>query len=152
MTNQIEKIYNFLQLSDSIATSGQPTEEQFREIQASGYQLLINLALSDSTNALVNEQEIVEAKGMEYINIPVVWEHPTLKDIQEFFRVMQANTDKKIFVHCVANMRVSAFVYLYRLIYDHLSEEDAKQDLEKIWIPNPTWQQFIQRVREYYQK
>jgi hypothetical protein len=49
-------------------------------------------------------------------------------------------------------MRVSAFMYLYRIIHEHINTEEAKQDLQKIWQPNETWQQFIEKVVEHYQK
>ena len=58
----MEDIYNFLQLSDSIATSGQPTTEQFSAIKDSGYKIVINLALQTSSNALPDEKQIVKLK------------------------------------------------------------------------------------------
>jgi hypothetical protein len=102
--------------------------------------------------------------GLEYIHIPVLWEAPTLENFQEFANVMNAHSDQKIFVHCAANKRVSAFMYLYRQLEDSLvaeskaaptrterpcqrvDEETAKVDLEKIWQPNEIWQNFIDRV------
>lgn len=150
-TNSIEEIYNYLKISDSVATAGQPTEAQFSTIQKSGYQIVVNLARPDSPNALPNEQALVESLGMQYIPIPVVWENPTLEDISRFFSVIETNADKSVFVHCAANMRVSSFVYLYRLIRAGTSEEQAKQDLHRIWTPNETWQRFIQQAIEYYQ-
>lgn len=149
---KIEEIYNFLKLSDSVATSGQPTESQFAAIKESGYQVVVNLALPESSNALPNEQEIVESLGMEYVHIPVVWENPTLDDLARFFNIVEANADKSIFVHCAANMRVSAFMYLYRLLREQISNEQATQDLHQIWIPNENWQKFIQQAIASYQK
>ena len=148
--NKIEDIYNFLKLSDSIATAGQPTAEQFSAIGESGYQVVVNLALTKSLNALPDEQAIIEAQGMEYVHIPVIWENPTIEDIKRFFSVMETNVDKNVFVHCAANMRVSAFMYLYRLIHEHISDEDAKKDLQQIWVPNENWQKFIAQVIEHY--
>jgi protein tyrosine phosphatase (PTP) superfamily phosphohydrolase (DUF442 family) len=149
--HSIEDIYNFLKLSDAIATSGQPTEEQFSVIKDSGYQIVVNLALPKSPNALPDEKQVVEAQGMQYKNIPVVWDNPTLEDVAQFFSIMEDNSDKNIFVHCAANMRVSAFMYLYRRIHKGMSDEDARKDLEKIWVPNETWQKFIEQVVEHYQ-
>jgi hypothetical protein len=69
----------------------------------------------------------------------------------KFFHVMEANADKQIFVHCAANMRVSAFIYLYRCLHQGLNDEVARQDLQRIWFPNEVWSNFIQTVldREY---
>lgn len=146
----IEEIYNYLKLSDSVVTAGQPTEAQFPAIKESGYQVIVNLALPESTNAIPHEQEIVESLGMQYVHIPVVWENPTLEDVARFFSVLEANTDIPVFVHCAANMRVSAFMYLYRIICDRMNDEQAKQDLHQIWTPNDTWQAFIEQVIEQY--
>lgn len=145
-TQGLEDIYNFLNISDVIATAGQPTAAQLPIISESGYQVIVNLALSTSDNALPDEQKIVESHNMEYIHIPVIWEKPTIKDVRSFFQVMQANKDKKIFVHCAANMRVSAFMYLYRRLHQEVNDQDAQEDLCKIWIPNETWNKFIQEV------
>ena len=159
-TNQIEQIYNYLKLSDSVATGGQPTEAQFSLIQEAGYQVVVNLARPDSPGALPNEQAIVESLGMRYAPIPVDWENPTIEDVAHFFSVMEAICASQqrfaiaaqpVFVHCAANMRVSAFMYLYRLIHQGMSDEQAKSDLQKIWTPNDTWQAFIQQAVEHYQ-
>ncbi len=151
MSKEIEDIYNFLKLSDSIATSGQPTTEQFEAIKESGYRVVVNLALSTSSNALHNEKQIVEAQSMQYVHIPVIWEKPTIENVTEFFSVMEANTEQKIFVHCVANKRVSAFMYLYRRLHENMSDEEAKKELHQIWVPNETWQKFIEQVNRLAQ-
>ncbi len=146
-SDSIEQIYNFRQLGE-IATAGQPTAPQFSSIAASGYQVAINLAMPDSTNAIPNERELVESEAMDYIHIPVVWEHPTIEDLEVFFAAIDANRDRQIFVHCAMNMRVSAFMYLYRRIRQSLNDRVAKADLTQIWTPNPIWQEFIDRASE----
>lgn len=150
MSNQIENIYNFLQISNLIATSGQPTEKQFSAIKNSGYRVIINLALTDSPRAISNEKQIVDSLGIEYIHIPVVWEKPKIADFSQFESVMRVNSDKKVFVHCIANKRVSAFMYLFRYFHQGINKEDAKQDLYQIWIPNDIWQHFIDEVLEKF--
>jgi protein tyrosine phosphatase (PTP) superfamily phosphohydrolase (DUF442 family) len=143
MSTQLTEILNFLPISDQIATAGQPTVEQFQAIQAAGYQVVVNLAAPSSTNWIANEKEIVESLGMQYIGIPVIWEEPTLENLQEFFGVLNENTETPVFVHCAMNMRVSAFVYLYRR-GQGVEDAIAQADLAKIWTPNEVWTQFIQ--------
>jgi protein tyrosine phosphatase (PTP) superfamily phosphohydrolase (DUF442 family) len=147
MGERIEDIYNFVQLSDRIATAGQPTAIQYPAIVNAGYQVVINLALKESANALPDEDQIVANLGLEYIPIPVLWDAPTLENFQEFVTVMNTRKDRKIFVHCAANMRVSAFMYLYRQIDDCIDEATARLDLAKIWVPNETWQTFIDTTK-----
>jgi len=142
----LEDIYNYLELSESIATSGQPSESQIADIAETGYQLVINLALSNTKNSLSDERSTVESYRMEYIHLPVIWEYPTVENLESFCDVMDANQEKKIFVHCAANMRVSAFMALYRIRRLGWSPEEAFQDMQRIWTPEAWWRDFILAV------
>lgn len=144
----METIQNFVQIKDRLATAGQPTIEQFTAIRDAGYTVVINLAVPTSEGAIANEREIVESLGMQYFHIPVAWDNPTIDDFNQFSDLMQIHNDQSIFVHCAKNMRVSAFVYLYRRSHEKVSEEDARADLHKIWQPNPTWRAFIKTILE----
>jgi protein tyrosine phosphatase (PTP) superfamily phosphohydrolase (DUF442 family) len=143
MGNELGDIFNFLKISESIATAGQPTEAQLSSVKNAGYQLIINLAPGIHENALPNEQEIVESLEMEYIHIPVAFDRPTIEDFKRFCDVIRSNQDRLIFIHCAANLRVSSFMYLYHRIYQEMSHETAQIELTKIWTPNPVWQEFI---------
>lgn len=143
MGDNLANIFNFLQISPTIATAGQPTASQLSSIKAAGYQLIINLAPGTHENALPNEQEIVESLEIEYIHIPVKFDRPTIEDFDSFCDVMQSHQDRSIFIHCAANLRVSSFMYLYHRIYKDVTEEAAQIELAKIWTPNPIWQEFI---------
>ncbi|HMX30461.1 MAG TPA: sulfur transferase domain-containing protein, partial [Blastocatellia bacterium] len=150
-TSSVEGIRAFVRISDSLGTSGQPKPEQFATIKDAGYRVVINLAPSDVRDAVKEEQQIVEGLGLKYIYIPVVWAEPKVEDAEKFFAAMKAHKDQKVFVHCIANMRVSAFTYLYRTTQLGVSEEDARKDLQKIWTPSGTWQQFISTVKAQQQ-
>lgn len=141
----MQSILNFVPINNRLATAGQPTIEQFAAIKNAGYNVVINLAVPTSEGAIANEREIVESLGMQYFHIPVIWDNPTIDDFNQFSNVMQTHSDQSIFVHCAKNMRVSAFVYLYRRSHENVSEEQAKADLYKIWRPNSIWQEFIDR-------
>ncbi len=148
MTSKLEEIYNFVPISETIATSGQPTPEQFAAIKDAGYETIVNLALPTSTNAIPNEQAIVEALGIDYVHIPVIWEEPTLEDLDRFFGELERDANQKVFVHCAMNMRVSAFIYLYRILRQQVAEETAKQTMAQIWEPNEVWQAFIATAKQ----
>jgi protein tyrosine phosphatase (PTP) superfamily phosphohydrolase (DUF442 family) len=138
-------ILNFLQICELVGTGGQPTPEQFADIEAAGYKVVVNLAMPDSTNALPNEAELVREQGMVYVHIPVAWEDPRDVDLDRFFEVMALYRDQKVFVHCALNWRVSSIVYLYRVIQQGVPMEVAGESLLKIWKPNPVWRSFIER-------
>ena len=141
---RVETIINFYELPDGLVSSGQPTPEELALIKDAGYQLIINLVPANASMALANEKEIVESLGIEYIQIPVIWDSPQVTDVQQFFDAMQQNRDKKVFVHCEVNYRASSFLYLYRRKFLNVDEKQARQDLQWIWAPNPTWTKFIE--------
>ena len=140
---QLSDIYNFLAVSDDLGTAGQPTTEQLAAVKAAGYDMVINLALGTTPRDLSNEADLVTGQGMEYIHIPVIFDNPTDADLSRFFNAMDENQDKKRFVHCIANMRVSAFVFLYRVLQQGMAPDEARAMMQKIWQPNAVWQQFI---------
>ena len=142
-STQLEDVLNYLAISDTIGTAGQPGPTQFSAIRAAGYDVVVNLAMPDSANALPNEQQLVSREGMLYVHIPVVWERPTAQNLEQFFDVTARCRGKRVFVHCAMNMRVSVFVYLYRVIWLGVSQDSARVDLLRIWQPNATWQRFL---------
>ena len=146
----IEGIRNFFYISDRIGTSGQPTKEQFKFIGESGYEVIINLAVLSSLEALPDEQKIVNECGLEYIHIPVIWDSPTQNDLIKFFEVMKLAIKKKVFVHCIANKRVSAFLYLYHVCIEKWDVDLALRNMHQIWVPNDVWQNFINEMTECY--
>jgi protein tyrosine phosphatase (PTP) superfamily phosphohydrolase (DUF442 family)/GNAT superfamily N-acetyltransferase len=143
---QLQGIRSFIRLSPRLATSGQPTEEQFAAIAAGGFESVINLALPTSTHALPNEHELVAAHGLEYIHIPVVWESPQYEDFARFATALAERKGRRVFVHCALNMRVSAFMFLHRTLVEGTKPEDALEDLHRIWEPDETWRSFIAEV------
>ena len=50
---------------------------------------------------------------------------------------------EKVWVHCAANMRVSAFVGLYRVMRLGWEHEPAFALMRGLWKPNDVWSAFI---------
>jgi len=143
---RINEIYNYLQIEDLFATSGQPSEAQFLLIREAGYETVINLApTSVLENSVINEDQILADLGLTYVHIPVDFKDPTEDDFGAFVDTLRRRTSEKVWVHCAANMRVSAFTYRYRR--EILSEDEARarSDLRKIWEPVGVWREFINR-------
>ncbi len=141
----MDQILNFIQLTESVGTAGQPTPEQFAEIARAGYAAVVNLAVPDSHNAVANEGSLVTATGMTYVNIPVKWEDPTLRDLQRFIKTMRAFEGERVFVHCAMNMRVSAFMYHYLTIEQGLPPVQARSPILEKWEPkmDEVWKRFL---------
>lgn len=136
-------IYNYLVLSDRISTSGQPTERQFALVKSAGFEDVINLAPHDAENALDDEAGVLEGLGVSYTHIPVNFQRPTQANFETFCARMGELEGRRVWVHCAANMRVSAFMYRYRC--EVLGEEPqaAREDMSRIWEPFGVWKDFV---------
>jgi protein tyrosine phosphatase (PTP) superfamily phosphohydrolase (DUF442 family) len=139
-------IKGFVALSDSLGTAGQPTEAEFAEVAAAGYELVVNLALPTSEGALPDEKAVVERHGLSYLPLPIDFQAPKVETAMRLFRVLDENRGRRLFVHCAANMRVSALVYAYRVARGDMSRDEAAADLARVWEPNPTWTKYIEEV------
>ena len=144
----INEITNYIAISDTIASSGQPQEHQFKAIADAGFELVINLAMPNSDDAIPEEGNIVTAHRMTYVHIPVPFEAPEARHLKQFINIMQAFSNKKIWIHCVVNYRVSAFLYQYQRLVHGLTKEQAKAVMLPSWEPDEIWQAFMAITQE----
>ena len=144
--SRLDTIYNYLPIDERLSTSGQPTEKQFAAIGQAGFQTVINLAPHGAENALKDEQAILQSLAIDYIHIPVDFKKPTDHNFEQFTDQMQRLNQQKVWVHCAANMRVSAFIYRYRCQILAEDKQHARKDLEKIWEPFGAWKRFLRDV------
>ena len=144
--NSIESVYNYLPINNLFTTSGQPSENQFELIRDAGFETIINLAPNSVLeNSVINETQVLANLGMKYIHIPVDFKNPTDDDFERFVSTIQNHQQRKVWLHCAANMRVSAFTYRYRCSVLGEDEQLAGADLRKIWEPFGVWKKFIKR-------
>jgi uncharacterized protein (TIGR01244 family) len=138
----LAQIRNFLLVDERLATSGMPKPSDFAALRHAGFEVVINLAMPTSDNAMPNEGDLVSAQGMTYVHIPVNFEAPQSTDFERFSKMMDVCAGQKVFVHCAANMRVSAFIFLHRL-RKGVDRTTAENDLKKIWQPDGVWREFM---------
>ena len=144
--NRCGTIKGFVALSERLGTAGQPTADQFADVAAAGYEMVVNLALPTSEEALPDEKTIVERHGLTYLPLPIDFQTPRVETAMRFFRILDENRGRRLFVHCAANMRVSALLYAYRVARGDMSRAEAAEDLARVWEPNPTWTKYIEEV------
>jgi protein tyrosine phosphatase (PTP) superfamily phosphohydrolase (DUF442 family) len=138
----LEDIPNFLGIDDRLATGGMPSAADFPLLRQAGFGVVINLALPTSDGAIPNEGELVALEGMSYVHIPVKFDAPKERDFNQFTRILASCAEQRVFVHCVANFRVAAFVFLHRLRHG-ADRQAAEKDLLRIWKPDEVWQKFL---------
>ncbi len=143
-----DEIVNYREYSASFSSSGQPREAELQSLKTAGFERVVFLAFSDSEGSLPNEDTLVRKLGMDYVHIPVVWKAPTKRDFYAFAAVMQNDPARKTLLHCQVNYRASAFSLLYRVIYEDVALDVAKQDMNSVWVPNATWRSLIFSILE----
>jgi protein tyrosine phosphatase (PTP) superfamily phosphohydrolase (DUF442 family) len=146
----VQDILNYHQITPRIATSGQPTVAQFQQIAEAGYQVVVNLALTTSSNAIANEDAVVIAQGMQYLHLPVSWERPSVSDFLLFVQLLTVLAEQKLWIHCAKNMRVSCFIYLYQKHLLKQPEAQARYPMSILWQPEGAWAQLVADVDQYY--
>ncbi len=139
----MNKILNYVKINELISTSGQPKIEELELIANEGFEVVINLAMPTTSNALENEDKIVASLNMSYIHIPVDFENPKLSDLKLFLNILQALGANKFWIHCAKNYRVSAFMCVYHKYILHTPFEQIDLSIFDMWQPSSVWQELM---------
>ena len=143
---EADAIFTFTRASQQFCTGGQPTMEQLESLKREGIKTIINLR-----PAVEHQGEKEEAKakelGFRYINIPVVYLAPKDENVDAFLKAMDEVKGERVFIHCTAAVRVSAFWMIRRVLRDGLTFEQALEEANKMGLRNRT--HLIEFARQY---
>ena len=141
------QIPEFLEVTPELWTSGQPAREDFALLARNGVELVINLSAAPSPTFLPDEAQWVVESGMQYVHLPVSWTAPQIEDFALFAAILSAAKNRRVLVHCAQNLRVSAFVFLFKTLVEGENEVLARRRMEKVWAPDAIWSAFTDEVR-----
>lgn len=147
----LKAITNYLAYSERIGSAGQPDAEQFALIREAGYEAILSL-LPDRPPYFQEEEAIARANGMDFARIPVEWDAPQLMQLSAFFDLMNQWRERRVFVHCAMNMRVSAFLYLYHTLQEGADEAESRAKMNLIWEPEGVWEAFVADAKNHFKK
>jgi protein tyrosine phosphatase (PTP) superfamily phosphohydrolase (DUF442 family) len=140
-------IRNFIVIDDRLGTAGQPTEAQLVEVRDAGYAAVINLGILDPKYCLRDEAGSVAKLAMRYRHHPVIFDGPKPEDFATFLATMDEWAADRVFVHCAANYRVSAFMSLYGELRLGWKRAYADAHARRLWSPNEVWLRFLDECR-----
>ena len=144
----LDTLTNYQENAPFMYSSGLPDASHLSLLKEKGVTHVIDLIPGNRASEILTTSEL----GLDYFNVPVDWEGPTLANFLNYAAFMQSvdvNEDK-VLTHCKLNWRGAAFTYLYRINVLGESEQTAKKDLMAIWHPNPTWYAFMSEVIAHY--
>ncbi len=140
-------VKNYHEISDLVGTGGAVDVDGIKDLADQGYQVFVDLR----TEYDEDEAKTAEAANIRYISVPTSSEEPESASLDRLFQVMRENEGQKILVHCAANHRASAMVYLYRVIVEDTDKDEAMRDVTAVWKPNKTWEKFMKSSMERHQ-
>ena len=149
--DDVTGIENYREYSPVFSSSGQPSAKQLTAVADAGFKRIIYIAFSDNKSAIDAEDRVVKSLGMDYVHIPVDWDHPTLEDFEDFAAVLNRDKAARTLLHCQVNFRASTFSFLYRVIYGGVPMAKAKSDLDAIWQPNKVWYEYVVEVLKHHE-
>lgn len=77
LEESLSQIPAFSIIHEHLFSSTQPSVEQLKLIKEYGCSTVINLALTNSSNCIENEDQVCLEHGLNYIHIPIDWETPS---------------------------------------------------------------------------
>ena len=128
-------IRNFLQVTPDFCTGGQPRPEHFAELKSRGVKAVLNLRTPGEHRA-EEEKAAVEAAGLKYFNIPVVYREPKDADADAFLKITDDPANRPMFVHCTAAIRVGGFWLIRRVLRDGMTWDAALEEARKVGLVN----------------
>ncbi len=135
------QIINYIQITPHLSTAGKPTYAQLKRLGEMGFEVVINLAVADTT--LKDEDRALARQNIAYIHLPVTWEMPEEAQLDLFVEIMKTLYGKKrVLVHCVMNYRASVFVHRF---LKEVLKSDAEFLAPKAFIPDANWSALLHR-------
>ncbi|VBB43741.1 putative Beta-lactamase hydrolase-family protein [uncultured Paludibacter sp.] len=137
---------NYFQYSDKLSSGAQPTEEEIAELKKAGFEVVFNISTPTAKNALINEAAVTEKLGMYYVHFPVDCSDLQPIHYNTFAGIMNGLADKKVFVHCGANIKSSNLIHMYDVLAKGKDELLSLETLFKIQIPEDKWFDYFKKM------
>jgi uncharacterized protein (TIGR01244 family) len=144
-----DDILAWQRLSEDLTTSGKLNAPDPARLAKIGVRHVIYLAMTEHPETLPDAESAFNAQGIEYTHIPVPFDAPEDSHFKAFAEVL-GKADGPTHVHCILNMRASAFCYRWNRDTIGMAEPEARALMERQWSPEtnehkdaPTWAAFI---------
>ena len=137
-------------ISERLTVGGQPTEAELRELQAEGFEAVINLRRDGEANQPLDpadEGKVATAAGMTYFHIPVNSADPKREQV-EAVRAALSQVTGPVYVHCQGGGRACMMALLATAPASGYGAKEMMAQAETAGFPvsNPVAAEFVGRI------
>jgi tyrosine-protein phosphatase SIW14 len=121
-------INNFDQVDQRVYRGGQPSAEGLQYLAKIGVKNILDLREADKRG--IEEERMVKAAGMRYINVPMTGlTPPTEAEINKILALLKDESAGPVFVHCKRGAdRTGAVIAAYHIDHDRWDNSRALKD------------------------
>ncbi|HJM39218.1 MAG TPA: sulfur transferase domain-containing protein [Planctomycetota bacterium] len=141
-------IHNFVIMSETVAGSGQPGNDQYAELATKGYTGVVNLCPSSEAQP-EGAREAANAAGLHYAVIPVTSESLSIKDAHLLSETLARSGSGSVLVHCRSGNRAGALWGIYRGVTEGLSVSDAVLAAKDAGMRSPALAKLVAKALTY---
>ena len=118
-------IPNLAQVDASLASAGQPSEEQFAKLAGAGYRSAISLRPATESGAGWEEARAAEL-GLRFVRIPIAGaDDLTEENARALDQALRAAGDEKTLVYCASGNRVGGLLALRAHFVQGMKPDEA---------------------------
>lgn len=137
-----------LHVLGDIYLGSQPKAEDFAQARKDGIRTVINLRHAAELTDF-NEQQVVEAEGLAYVNIPWSGANELTDAIFDSARAQFTSAPRPMLVHCASANRVGAVWIPYRVLDAGVTWDAALVEAKTIGLKSP---EFEAKALDYIQR
>ena len=128
-SNATIKIKNFGQMDERFYRGAQPKEKDYKDLAQLGIKTIIDLREDPEGYS----KPMVEALGMNYINIPMIAKkYPTPEATEMFLKTVNDPATGKFYVHCAGGRhRTGAMGAVYRFQFYHWNFDQVYKEMKQ---------------------
>lgn len=122
------EVKNFGNVNDHIYRGGQPEEDEYKKLAATGIKTVIDLR----DDAKGKARKLTERAGMRYINLGLDDKTPpTLEESNRFLSLVNDQANWPVFVHCAGGRhRTGVLIAVYRMEVDGWNARQAYDEMK----------------------
>lgn len=139
-------IPNYVELTPTIGTGGQPSQEGLKLIAEKKYQSVLNIRSGSESFELAAEERQALQLGLRYFMVPFSAKEPSETQALAFNALMSALKGDKVFVHCGSGNRVGSLMMIYFVLEEGMAPDKAEQEARKIGLRAPELLDFARQV------